>query len=134
VISVRHEPFCRFRVPQFQGDILIGSTQGIDWRTSACLRHLSNDTRGTSCGCHHVGEGIKWARPFAVWWWRFAVVKIFATGSAFRVSRENSLGCSCDSRYSANGAGRRLGERGCRSKRRRRFVLWAVAGLTVRFC
>lgn len=81
-------------VPQLQGDVLIRTTECVNWGAGAGLRNLSNDTRGSSCRRHHVGEGLERTVSFAVWRRGLAVVDVLATGAVLVVARESGLGRS----------------------------------------
>jgi hypothetical protein len=113
-------------IPQLQGDIFVRTPEGVDWRPGARLGHLSNDTRGASCRCHHVGERGERAVSFTIGRRRFSVVDVLAIGPVFGVAWERSLGLSSGN---SSGRGRRLGEGRRGSKGRRGLVLRSVARL-----
>lgn len=55
--------------------------------------HLSNDTRGSSCGSHQVCEGLEGAVTLRVGWWWFGVVVLGARATlALGVLREGAFG------------------------------------------
>jgi hypothetical protein len=117
-------------VPQFQSDVLIRTAECVDWRPYACLRHLSNDTRGASCGRHEVGERVEWAVSFAIGRRWLSVVDILAAGTVFGVAWKCGLGLGSSSGSGrGSGRGRRRSEWWRGSKGRRRFVLRCFTSL-----
>jgi hypothetical protein len=103
-------------IPQLQGDVFVRTTKSVDWRPCTCLRHLSDDTRGASCGCHDVRKRIERAVSFTIGRRGFSVVEVLAVGAVFGVAWERRLGLSNGS-SSGRGRGFGKGRRGSKGGR-----------------
>lgn len=96
--------------------------QGTD-RPSAALLHLGDNTRGPTCGSHHVRERIERTRPLSIRRRRLSVVGALVRRLALGIRRERGF-CFC---FGGGGCGRLERRRG-RNGRERREV-WLGDGL-----